>query len=96
MDIWGIGCVFFELLSFMPLFPGNNELDQINKIHQILGTPPADLLEKYKPYASHMDLNFPPQKGTGFHQMLPNVSAPCIELLDKLLAYNPEERITAK
>jgi renal tumor antigen len=33
MDIWGIGCVFFELLTFIPLFPGNNELDQINKIH---------------------------------------------------------------
>lgn len=28
--------------------------------------------------------------------MLQNVSAPCIELLDKLLAYNPEERFTAK
>ena len=60
MDIWGIGCVFYELLSFMPLFPGNNELDQITKIHNILGTPTQELFDKYKPYASHMDLNFPP------------------------------------
>lgn len=39
MDYWGIGCVFFEMLSLFPLFPGNNELDQVHKIHNILGTP---------------------------------------------------------
>jgi renal tumor antigen len=27
MDIWGAGCVMFEILSLFPLFPGNNELD---------------------------------------------------------------------
>ena len=27
MDIWGVGCVFFEILSLFPLFPGKNELD---------------------------------------------------------------------
>ena len=36
MDIWGVGCVFFEVLSLFPLFPGENELDQIHKIHNIL------------------------------------------------------------
>jgi serine/threonine protein kinase len=43
MDMWGVGCVFFEVLSLYPLFPGTNELDQITKIHQILGTPPAEV-----------------------------------------------------
>eukprot|EP00826_Nyctotherus_ovalis_P006442 TRINITY_DN1152_c0_g2_i1.p2 TRINITY_DN1152_c0_g2~~TRINITY_DN1152_c0_g2_i1.p2 ORF type:complete len:104 (-),score=40.50 TRINITY_DN1152_c0_g2_i1:51-341(-) len=37
MDLWGTGCVFFEVLSLFPLFPGNDELDQINKIHDIMG-----------------------------------------------------------
>jgi len=40
MDLWGVGCVFFEIVSLYPLFPGTNELDQIHKIHNILGTPP--------------------------------------------------------
>ena len=47
MDIWGAGCVFFEILSLFPLFPGNNELDQINKIHNIMGTPPPELLDHF-------------------------------------------------
>jgi renal tumor antigen len=38
MDMWGVGCVFFEVLSLYPLFPGTNELDQINKIHNVIGT----------------------------------------------------------
>ena len=39
MDMWGVGCVFFEVMSLYPLFPGTNELDQIQKIHNIIGTP---------------------------------------------------------
>ena len=43
MDMWGVGCVFFEVLSLYPLFPGTNELDQVTKIHQILGTPTPEV-----------------------------------------------------
>lgn len=48
MDIWGAGCVFFEMLALFPLFPGNNELDQINKIHNIMGTPSPEILESFQ------------------------------------------------
>lgn len=61
MDIWGVGCVFFEVLSLFPLFPGDNELDQIHKIHNILGTPPQELLDKFQKNATHMKLDFKPQ-----------------------------------
>jgi renal tumor antigen len=44
MDLWGVGCVLFEVISLYPLFPGNDELDQINKIHNIVGTPEESLL----------------------------------------------------
>ena len=48
MDIWGVGCVFFEIVCLFPLFPGNNELDQIHRIHNILGTPNPRVLERSK------------------------------------------------
>jgi renal tumor antigen len=35
MDLWGAGCVFFEITSLYPLFPGTNELDQVNRIHKV-------------------------------------------------------------
>lgn len=58
MDIWGVGCVFFEVLSLFPLFPGDNELDQIHKIHNILGTPPQEIIDKFQKNATHMKLEF--------------------------------------
>ena len=61
MDIWGVGCVFFEVLSLFPLFPGNDELDQVHKIHNVLGVPGPRLLDKFKRYPGQISLNFPPQ-----------------------------------
>lgn len=91
MDLWGVGCVWFEILSLFPLFPGSNELDQINKIHAVLGTPSPEVLAKFKKSA-HMDFNFPPQQGTGIAKLIPHVSAECIDLIQHLLAYCPDDR----
>lgn len=44
MDIWGFGCVLFEMNSRYPLFNGKNELDQIHKINKIIGSPTEDLI----------------------------------------------------
>jgi len=35
MDLWGAGCVFFEITSLYPLFPGTNEIDQVARIHKV-------------------------------------------------------------
>eukprot|EP00601_Ochromonadales_sp_CCMP2298_P013561 CAMPEP_0173250052 /NCGR_PEP_ID=MMETSP1142-20121109/19374_1 /TAXON_ID=483371 /ORGANISM="non described non described, Strain CCMP2298" /LENGTH=494 /DNA_ID=CAMNT_0014182775 /DNA_START=60 /DNA_END=1544 /DNA_ORIENTATION=- len=48
MDMWGAGCVMFEITSLYPLFPGSNEVDQISRIHKVLGTPNAEALAKFK------------------------------------------------
>lgn len=97
MDIWGVGCVFFEVIALYPLFPGQDEIDQIHKIHNVLGTPSEKMLSKFRKHASaHMDFNFPKKKGTGIRSLLPNASSDCIDLLEKMLAYNPDERITSR
>ncbi|XP_069853649.1 MAPK/MAK/MRK overlapping kinase isoform X4 [Dipodomys merriami] len=48
MDLWSAGCVFYEIASLQPLFPGDNELDQISKIHDVIGTPAQRTLTKFK------------------------------------------------
>ena len=83
MDIWGVGCVFFEILSLFPLFPGNDELDQVHKIHNVLGVPGARILDKFKRYPGQISLNFPPQEGTGIAKLIPHVSTECIDIISK-------------
>lgn len=45
---------------------------------------------------SQNEFNFPQKKGIGFEKLLPSASKELIDLLYKLLAYDPAERITAK
>jgi len=96
MDMWGVGCVMFEVLALFPLFPGTNELDQVERIHNILGTPGPDILNKFQKYATHMEFNFTEKIGTGIRKMIPHVDETCLDLIVKLLAYDPEDRLSAR
>lgn len=97
MDLWGAGCVFFEITSLYPLFPGTNELDQINRIHKVLGTPDIHLLSKFKQNgAAHVNFDFPPQAGIGIAQLIKHATVGCVDLLVKMLIHDASERISAR
>lgn len=99
MDMWGVGCVLFEMATLFPLFPGDNEIDQMVKIQNILGPPSEDVINLYKKNAfdkdnqSSLDINI---KGKGFDKYLSHCNELFVDLLKKLLVYNPEERFSAK
>ncbi|XP_078592601.1 MAPK/MAK/MRK overlapping kinase-like isoform X3 [Branchiostoma floridae x Branchiostoma japonicum] len=96
MDLWSAGCVFFEIMSLHPLFPGSNEVDQIAKIHDIMGTPDQSVLNKLRNKTRGMNFNFPPKKGSGINKLLPHASPESIDLIYQMCTYDPDERITAK
>ena len=96
MDIWGVGCVFFEVMALFPLFPGTNELDQVHRIHKVLGTPAPSVLAEFEKKATHMKFNFPPIEGTGVEKHIMHVSTTGRDLILKMLAYKSEERISAR
>ncbi|KAJ3247094.1 hypothetical protein HDU77_008716, partial [Chytriomyces hyalinus] len=97
MDIWSAGCVLYEVISKAPLFPGANELDQIHRIHNIMGTPSPKLLKQMLGNrASSPKFQFTPKEGTGIKTLLPYVSQECLDIIHALLIYNPDDRISAK
>lgn len=81
MDIWGLGCVMFEVTSLFPLFPGNDESDQIQKIHNILGTPPKNILDRFRQCTKTINLNFTHKQGTGIEHLIPHASPECIDVI---------------
>lgn len=96
MDIWGGGSVLYELTSLYPLFSGSNEVDQLNRIHRVLGTPSPAILAKFKlksPY--HKNFNFPIKKGVGIKHFIPNASLNCMKFISSALEYDFTKRITA-
>nr|XP_012416153.1 PREDICTED: MAPK/MAK/MRK overlapping kinase [Odobenus rosmarus divergens] len=80
--------------SLQPLFPGANELDQISKIHDVIGTPAEKTLTKFK-QSRAMSFDFPFKKGSGIPQLTASLSSQCLSLLHAMVAYDPDERITA-
>ncbi|CAD5121268.1 DgyrCDS9798 [Dimorphilus gyrociliatus] len=96
MDIWSVGCVLFEVMCLYPLFPGSNEVDQISKIHDIIGTPDPSILDKLKNKTRGINFNFPPKKGSGIEKLMPHAPRDCIDLIYKMCTYDPDERLTAR
>lgn len=94
MDVWALGCCFYEILTLQPLFPGGNELDQLHKIHQIIGTPADKLLCRFK--HRNVDYAFPKKKSIGFHNLIPFLSDYGVDVMKKTLVYHPDVRISAK
>lgn len=78
-----------------PLFPGNSVEDQIARIYKVLGTPTEAIwpghttLPNYKPSS----LEF--HDGLELSVLLPKLDVEGIDLVKRLLAYAPEQRISA-
>jgi serine/threonine protein kinase len=95
VDIWSAGCIFAEMLSKKPLFPGDSEIDQLFKIFRQMGTPTEDVwhgctsLPDYKP-------SFPKWKRQELIKLFENSHPAAIDLLEKMLIYEPAQRISAR
>jgi len=60
VDIWPVGCIWVEMCSSEPLFPGDSEIDQIYIIQEGLGHPlPQPLLNFFSTNDKYAGLNLP-------------------------------------
>lgn len=45
VDVWSAGCIFAEMLTGRPLFPGKDHVNQFSIITELLGTPPDEVIK---------------------------------------------------
>lgn len=95
IDIWSTGCILAELIDRKPIFQGVDYVSQLNRILQILGTPPLDIINRVgsqnvKNYIHHLGHI----EKKSFEKLYPDVHEDVIDLLDKMLRFDPRERIT--
>ncbi|KAI7863355.1 kinase-like domain-containing protein [Spinellus fusiger] len=94
IDLWSAGCVMAELMLSQPLFPGENNIEQLVEIIKILGTPTQEQLYAMNPhYTDHIFPDIEPfPLSMVFKEKTPSKS---IDLLEHLLVFDPKQRLEA-
>ncbi|XP_077941246.1 cyclin-dependent kinase 11B isoform X9 [Gasterosteus aculeatus] len=94
VDMWSVGCIFGELLTQKPLFPGKSEIDQINKIFKDLGSPSEKIWPGYGELPAVKKMTFTEYPYNHLRKRFGALlSDQGFDLMNKFLTYCPSKRI---
>lgn len=98
IDMWSVGCIFAELLTGRPIFPGKDELDQLDKIFNLLGSPTEANMPGCSKLEHYGKIPTDKYKTSRLNQYCErnNIPASAAVLLEKMLSLNPNDRPSAE
>ncbi|CAM6027546.1 unnamed protein product [Sphagnum balticum] len=94
VDIWSVGCIFAELSRKSPLFPGDSELQQLLHIFRLLGTPTEEVWPGVNKLRDWHE--YPSWQPQSISRVVPDLDPQGVDLLSRMLQFNPAKRISAK
>lgn len=93
VDLWSLGCIFAELFLRVPFFAGDSDINQVDVIFKTLGTPNEKDWKEMTTLPNFVKL--PKYARVPLKTIFTGASNDAIELLERMLVYDPEKRISS-
>ncbi|THU71810.1 hypothetical protein C4D60_Mb04t05430 [Musa balbisiana] len=95
IDIWSVGCILGEIVTRESLFPGKDYVHQLRLITELIGSPDDSSLGFLRSdNARRYVRSLPQYPKQNFCARFPTMSNGAIDLLEKMLVFDPSKRIT--
>lgn len=94
VDMWAVGAVFAEMFLRVPFFAGDTVFQQTELIFKALGTPDENDWPEMRDLPEFFE--FQPGQGTPLEQLFSAATSDALDLLTKLLKFNPNKRISCE
>ncbi|KAB5567606.1 hypothetical protein PHYPO_G00234730 [Pangasianodon hypophthalmus] len=94
--MWGVGCIFYEMITGWPLFPGSTVEDELHLIFRILGTPTEESWPGVSTSEEFRNYNFPRYRPKPLVNHAPRIDSDGDDLIMKLLQFAARQRISAE
>ncbi|KAM9375818.1 cyclin-dependent kinase 10 isoform 1-T1 [Pholidichthys leucotaenia] len=92
LDMWAVGCILAELLAHKPLLPGTSEIQQVDLIVQLLGTPNENIWPGFSQLPLIGQYSLRKQPYNNLKNKFTWLSDAGHRLLNLLFMYNPQRR----
>uniref|UniRef100_A0A3P8XR07 cyclin-dependent kinase n=1 Tax=Esox lucius TaxID=8010 RepID=A0A3P8XR07_ESOLU len=96
IDMWGVGCIFYEMSTGRPLFPGSTVEEELHFIFKLLGTPNESTWPGITSNEEFISYNYPRYRADCLQNHTPRLDNEGVELLSKLLQFEGRKRISAE
>jgi len=96
VDIWAVGTIMAEMMNMSPLFPGENDIDQLACVFRVLGTPSPESWPDADSLPDYNKITFEEMPPVPLEEVVANTTTSAIDLLKKMVMLNAAKRATAR
>lgn len=96
VDMWSVGCILGEMILKRPLFPGNDYVQQLVLVTDIIGSPTEDEISSINSEHARRFVrkNLMDRRRKAMSEVFPNAPDLLRDLLDRMLVFDPSRRIS--